>query len=159
MSKPYIQKYLILSLGMILFLTGAAKVWSSLGHAQVLDEFDPIFGLTFHLLFRVVGIVELGLACYCWRSCRGLNTKSIRLAGILVAWFSTLLVGYRLGLLYVHWSLPCRCLGDFTEALHIPRNVAENMMKAILCYMFFGSYGLLIWQWKMRLLDYKPTKQ
>jgi hypothetical protein len=156
MNKLSIQKYFILSFGTIFFITGVAKLWSSYGSARVLEEYDPIFGITFYHLMQVVGIVELVLAVFCWVSCYSATAKNMHQAIFLVTWFSTLLLGYRFGLSYVDWSHPCRCLGDFTQALHISERAADILMKLILCYLLIGSYGLLIWRWKIRLPGYKP---
>jgi len=157
MSKPRIQKFLILSFGVIFFVTGVAKLWSSYGSSRVLLEYDPIFGTSFYRLMQVAGAVEVGLAFFCWWSCRVMTARSLRMAAILVAWFSTLLMGYRLALSYVDWHHPCRCMGDFTEALHIPEDVTENMVKAMLVYLLIGSYSLLIWQRKVRLPGGRPV--
>ena len=40
-------------------------------------------------------------------------------------------------------------MGNLTDALHIRPEVADNIMKAILGYLLIGSYGLLIWQWRL----------
>ena len=148
MTKSQLQKYLILSFGLVFFITGMAKVLSAFGKARVLEEYDPILGLSFAHLMLVAGILELGLAGLCWRLGRAMNPPATRRATIAVVWFSTLLVGYRFGLHFVDWHHPCRCLGDYTQALHLSEETADAVMMVILSYLFFGSYGLLIWQWK-----------
>lgn len=50
------------SAGLILLLTGLAKVLSTLGISRMLDVVDPVFGLKFRHLFMGVGLLELGAA-------------------------------------------------------------------------------------------------
>jgi hypothetical protein len=67
----------------------------------------------------------------------------------LVAWMSTNFVVYRLGLWWLNWKSPCSCLGNLTAALHISPQAADNIMKVLLACLLIGSYGLLIWRWRM----------
>ena len=50
------SRIFIFSAGVILALTGAAKLWSTLGSAKALDLADPITGMTFRQLFVLVGM-------------------------------------------------------------------------------------------------------
>jgi len=45
--------------GMCLLVTGFAKLFSSMGNAGVLEMHDPMFGITFRRLFRIVGLVAM----------------------------------------------------------------------------------------------------
>jgi hypothetical protein len=47
----------------------------------------------------------------------------------------------------MHWNRPCSCLGSFTDAIHVSPQVADNVMKSLLAYLFIGSYGILFYQW------------
>ncbi len=127
--------------GVILIITGAAKIWSGLGDSKFLAVNDPIIGVKFGQLIWAVGVVEIAIALTCF------FTKRQTLALGLVAWLSTTFVVYRLGLWWMDWHRPCSCLGNLTDALHIPPQTADNVMKAILAYLLIGSYGLLITHW------------
>jgi len=133
-------KWFLLSSGVILAITGVAKVWSGLGNSKFLAVVDPIVGLKFGQLMLAVGVVEIVIALVCFFS------KRQTLALGLVAWMSTNFLVYRLGLWWMDWHRPCSCLGNLTDALHIRPETADNIMKLLLAYMLIGSYGLLIWQ-------------
>jgi hypothetical protein len=136
------QRRFILSAGVILAITGVAKVWTGLGNSKFLTVVDPIIGIKFGQLMLVVGVAEIAIALVCFFS------KRQTLALALVAWMSTNFVVYRLGLWGMDWKAPCGCLGNLTDALHISPQTADNIMKVLLAYLLIGSYGLLIWQWR-----------
>jgi hypothetical protein len=50
--------------------------------------------------------------------------------------------------MWVGWHKPCSCLGNLTDALHIPPQTADTAMKIILAYLLIGSYGNLFWLWR-----------
>lgn len=132
------------SAGAILAITGLAKVWSGLGNSKFLAVIDPIIGIKFATLMLVVGVAEIAVALVCFFS------KRQTLALGLVAWMSTNFVVYRLGLWWMDWKKPCSCLGNLTDALRISPQTADNIMKVLLAYLLIGSYGLLLWQWRLR---------
>jgi hypothetical protein len=45
---------------------------------------------------------------------------------------------------------PCNCLGNLTDALHIPLQTADTAMKIVLGYLLIGSYAILFWLWRQR---------
>lgn len=136
------RRWFVFTAGAVLALTGIAKVWSGLGNSKFLGVVDPIIGIKFGQLMLMVGLAEMAIALVCFFN------KRQTLALGLVAWLSTSFVIYRLGLLWMGWKKPCSCLGNLTDALHIPPQVADNIMKVVLAYLLIGSYGLLFWQWK-----------
>ena len=133
-----------LSAGIVVAITGIAKVWSGLGNSKFLAVVDPIIGIKFGQLMLMVGLAEVAIALVCFFS------KRRTLALGLVAWISTNFVVYRLGLWWMNWHRPCNCLGNLTDALHISPQTADNIMKVLLVYLLLGSYGLLVWQWRQR---------
>lgn len=133
----------VLSAGIVLVVTGVAKIWSGLGNSKLLAITDPVIGLTFGQLMFAVGTVEIVIALVCF------FTKRQTLALGLVAWLSTNFVVYRVGLWWIGWQKPCSCLGNLTDALHISPQVADNIIKAVLACLLIGSYGLLFW-WRQR---------
>jgi hypothetical protein len=134
----------ILSSGLILTVTGIAKLWSALGNARILNDADPLLNLQFGHLMFVAGTLELAIASVC------LFTKFRQLAASLVAWLATNLLAYRFCLWWIGWHRPCRCLGNLTDALHIPPQAADTAMKIILAYLLIGSYATLFLFWRQR---------
>jgi len=144
MAKCSKSKCFIISAGVLLALTGSAKILSGLGKARALTVPDPIFGERFGHLLLAVGIAEVLIALVCFFSQRETLTAAF------VAWLSTGCLIYRLGLWWMGWHHPCSCLGNLTAALHISPQLADNLMKGVLAYLLIGSYGLLIWQWRQQ---------
>jgi hypothetical protein len=137
-----LHRQFILTAGVILAITGVAKVWTGLGNSKFLAVVDPIIGIKFGQLMLAVGMTEIVIALVCFFSKR--QTRALG----LVAWMSTNFVVYRLGLWWMDWKSPCGCLGNLTDALGIAPQTADNIMKVLLAYLLIGSYGLLIWQWR-----------
>jgi hypothetical protein len=129
------------SAGAVLIFTSVAKMWSALGSAKLLSTIDPIVGTQFRYLMIFVSGIEIIVARVCW------SNRSRKLAIAMVAWLSTCFFLYRFGLWWIGWQSPCACLGNFTDALHISPQLADNIMKGVLAYLLIGSYGILFWQW------------
>lgn len=134
--------WFISSAAAILALTGLAKTWSAFGHARFLIASDPITGFQFAHLMLAVGVLELGIAGVC------LLGTGKRLSLALIAWLATDFVVYRFGLWWMGWKKPCACMGNLTDALHIPPQLADNAMKMVLAYLLVGSYAALFWVWR-----------
>lgn len=139
-----ISRLFIYSTGALLLLTAAAKIISSFGHGTILQTRDPLTGLQFQDLFRIVGGIEVVVALVCFFS------KRTWLPAGLVAWLATSFLVYRIGLVAVGWRRPCSCMGNLTDALHIPPQTADTAMKIILAYLLLGSYATLLWLWRQR---------
>jgi len=133
MSKNWFN----LSAGVILLITGAAKVISAFGHAEILQRTDPILPLRFNHLMLAAGALELLVAAVCffdkWRVP----------ANFLTAWLATSFLIYRIGLWWIGWHRPCHCLGDFADAIGISSQTADAIMKGVLAYLLIGSYASL----------------
>jgi len=123
-------------------ISGVAKLISANGGSSVLQESDPIFSITFQHLFWTVGTLELVIAVIC------IASDEIIFQSILVSWFTTCCLIYRLGVVWVGYKEPCHCLGTLTGALHIAPRAADNLMKIVLAYLLLGSYSALYWLWK-----------
>jgi len=133
----------------ILLATATAKTISGFGSAEVLEQPDPILGISFRSAFFVAGTIELAVGLIC------LFAKCLRWQTGLVAWLATIFVVYRLGLVLVGYKQPCNCLGGFTDALHITPGAADAAMKCILAYLLLVSYVVffVLWQpWKGRVV-------
>lgn len=142
-GKP-LAAWFILTAGVILAVTGAAKIWSALGTSKFLAAVDPILGLKFGQLLLAVGLAEIAVALVCCFSRR----QTLALG--LIAWLATNFLVYRVGLWWMDWKRPCGCLGNLTDALHLSPQAAENIMKVLLAYLLIGSCGLVIWRWRQR---------
>jgi hypothetical protein len=139
--RSTLQAWFVISAGVILAITGPAKVWTACGNVKLLTVDDPILGLPFRDLMLVAGCAELVIAWVCLLGHRPLVATG------LVALLSTDLLVYRWGLWWLGWHKPCNCLGNLTDTLHLSPQVADNIMKLVLAYLLFGSYGLLMWRW------------
>jgi hypothetical protein len=136
------RKFLI-SAGLLLIVTGGAKLLSILGKGHILDLPDPVFGITFRALFLGAGLLEFVIGLECLRP-----GNAVWRAG-LVAWLASSFVVYRLGLIWVGYHGACPCAGTLTGALHISPHAADTIMKIVLLYLLVGSYGcLLLSRWK-----------
>ena len=136
--------WFIRTAAVILGITGVAKVWTAFAPTKVLAVADPFTGISFGHLMLTVGVLELIIAIICWFA------KSLKLALVLIAWMATNFVVYRCGLLMIGWHKPCSCLGNLTDALHIPPQTADTAMKIILAYLLIGSYATLFWLWRQK---------
>jgi hypothetical protein len=141
---PKLVRYYILSVGAILGVAAIAKIVSVFGTARVLLIQDPLIGISFRKLIILAGVVELVIASLC------LSTNRLKLNSLMVAWLSTSFVVYRFGLWWINWQRPCHCLGNLTDALHIPPQTADTVMKFILAYLLIGSYTMLFWFWRQK---------
>jgi hypothetical protein len=137
MSEKLARRYLD-SAGVILFVTGVAKLVSSGGSARALQTIDPFFGLPFGTVFFCGGVLELVVSHYI------LKWTDILARAMLVAWISTCFLVYRIGLFWMGWHKPCGCLGTLTEALHLSPAAADTIMKFVLAYLLIGSYACLV---------------
>ena len=139
-----VTKMFLYSAAAIFLITAVAKVISSYGHGTILQVRDPLIGLSFKEVFRIVACVELFVSLSC------VIVKSVPFRAAIVAWISTSFVVYRIGLLWVGYHRPCSCLGNLTDAIHISPGAADLAMKVILGYLLCGSYASLIWLWKLK---------
>lgn len=136
----------LMSAGFLLAFTGIAKLVSSAGGAPILRMPDPILAIPFRYVLLIVGIVEVAIGCLC------ICDKRIILHAAALVWLTTSFLVYRVGLYWVGYQNPCSCLGNLTDALHIPPSTAELIMKLVLVYLLSGSYAsvfcLLKWRVK-----------
>jgi len=137
-----IVKYFRWTAGTVLLITGIAKVVSSFGAGQILNDVDPLIGFRFGSLMFAIGVVELTVAGLC------LWGRYHTLAALLVAWLATNFIAYRFGLYLVGWHRPCTCLGTMTDAIRVSPQLADNVMKVVLAYLLVGSCAVLLWRWR-----------
>jgi hypothetical protein len=145
--------FFISSAFVILAATGAAKIFSAITGGDVLQAFDPVFGISLRRLFVVVGGIEIVVALVCL-----LGQRTGFQAGLLL-WLAVSFVVYRLGLLLLGNPKFCGCLGTLTGALHISPQVADFAMKVISVYLLLGSCATLFWHSRMEHKAERSQKQ
>jgi hypothetical protein len=123
--------------GVLLGITGFAKLLSICAHARILTMPDPIFDVPFRQLMIVAGVVELLVFVCCW------SRMAWKLKAFLVAWLSTIFIVYHLGLWIVHYRGMCPCLGTLTDALRVSPTFANVWLNGIIIYLACGSFGFL----------------
>ena len=131
------ERRFILSAAVLLLVTALAKLASILGKAEILQTIDPIIGIPFRYLLLLAGLLEALVAAIC------LFSVNLRLASGLIAWLATNFVVYRTGLWLIGWHQPCKCLGALTDFLPISPQAADFIMKAVLTFLFVGSYTVV----------------
>ena len=141
MGYKFARLYLY-SAGSCLLLTGLAKIISCFGGTGILQLPDPIFTISYRYILIGTGITEIFVAMVCFLGKRQLIKST------LVAWLATCFLIYRLGLAWVVYQKPCKCLGNITEELHIPPEAANIAIELILIYLLIGSYTVLYWLWR-----------
>lgn len=144
------QKLFVISSAIILILTAVAKYLAAFGNAKILQVADPLTGLPFRELLFFAATLEVIVALICMFSQRGVVQFR------LIAWLALIFLVYRLGLIWIGYHRPCSCLGNLTDALHIPPQIADMAMKIILAYLLIGSYVSLFWLWWQRKSHLHP---
>ena len=134
--------FFIHSSGILFLLTGGAKLISGNGTARILNDLDPVFLISFRHILYVAAVAELSVAAIC------LFSKNRKLQAGLIAILATNFMLYRFGLYWLGYRGACPCLGNLTDALHIPPQTADIAMKIVLAYLLIGSYATLFWVWK-----------
>lgn len=142
--RRFLIRSFIVSAGMLLLVTGLAKFIGLFGGEKILQVPDPVFGLPFGYLYLIIGGIEFAVAGVC------LFGRKVILQTGLIAWIATGFAVYRMGLVLIDYQKPCPCLGNLTDALHIPPHAADTILKCIVAYLLVGSYAALGWLWKQR---------
>lgn len=136
-------KWFVASAGVILLVTGSAKIFAAFGKAQSLNVPDPIFEMSLRHVMLLGGLLEVLVAEIC------LLTKKLQLGLRAVIWLSTVFLVYRLGLWWTDWKQPCRCLGSLTDSLHISPESADLIAKSALAYLLLGGC-MILWSQRMK---------
>ncbi|MGA4644936.1 hypothetical protein [Limisphaera sp. 4302-co] len=118
------MKWFVRSAGVVLLVTGLAKLWSAMGEARVSGGRDPLFGLTFRQLMLGVGLVELVVAGVC------LVGRRERLSCVLVGWLAGNVGLYRMGLWWINWEGPFGCAGHVTGMREMLRQKERQIIRA-----------------------------
>ena len=138
----FAAKIYVGSVQIILIFTAFAKLFSAFGNVKILAVMDPSLGISNRNLFIIAAVFEL-LVVACVHFCRNMRTQCL-----LILWLCYALIVYRISIWCEGVSKPCPCLGNLTDAIHIPSQTADMAMKIILAYMLVGSYATLFWLWR-----------
>jgi hypothetical protein len=131
--------------GVALAITGVAKIITFFGKSGILDSQDPLLGFPFRDVLLAVGIIELIVAAVCLFKSKGWP----RLCATLIALLSVNFLAYRIIFKLTGWHRTCGCLGNLTDVLHIPPEIADDVMKALLAFLLVGS-SLILFQLRFR---------
>jgi hypothetical protein len=132
----------VTSTGCILLISALAKIISTFGKAGILYHRDPFLNVSFRDVMFLAALLELLVAGFC------LISNRTYLCLKLVAWLSTLIAIYRIGLWYSGWHRPCVCMGTVVDDLPISPQLADLIMKIILAYFIVGSYSMMLLLWR-----------
>ena len=149
------SRLFILSVGVLLFVTGTAKIVSALGKTEVLVMPDPIFNIPYNYFLMSIGLIELIVAIFC------LTSANKNLALVLVAVLSMNILAYRTGLRFIHWRGYCPCMGTLFQTIHLSRYQADFLMRSVVLYLTAGSFYFLASSWwacKIRGFAHKLNK-
>ncbi len=125
-------------IAVLLVVTGAAKIFTAHGEADILSEIDPILMIPFRQLLLAAGIAEVMLALYLWIG------NNIRRSGAVLLCVALQLAFYRLGLFLIGYRKPCHCLGEVTQWLGITDRTADSMMKLFLVAMILVGLAAML---------------
>lgn len=129
----------------LLITAALSKLISAFGNAQILNRGDVLLRIPHRAVFVIAAAAELLVAWVC------LKERDILWKSTVLAWLASGFVMYHLGLLWIHYPAPCKCLGSLTDKLHITPQMARILMLGIVAYLALGSYTILACQhWKHR---------
>lgn len=134
------------STGALLAITGALKIMAVFSKVKILETPEPLFGIPFQYFFLIAGLIELFVAIVC------LFGKNEQATALLLAWLSTCFLIYRVGLWWMDWKGPCKCLGNLTDWLHVTPSTADLLIKTILIYILVGSYSIIFFRRTSKLI-------
>lgn len=131
------QRRFLIAAGIILLVTGIAKLLTLTGDTTLLQVQDPFLGVEFRILIFLVGMAELVISALC------LLTEKQRLNILLIAWIASGFLAYRIGIMASDWQRPCGCLGNLTDVLNISPKIADLTSMGMLGFLLIGSYSIL----------------
>ena len=127
------------SAGGLLAVVAVAKLISAFGGAAILHRGDPILGFSYQWVLCLAAILEDTVAGICF------SNQSQGFKSGTIAWLTGMVLLYRLGLAWIKYPGACKCLGNLTDALHIPPHWANTAALGILIYLLAGSVASLLW--------------
>ena len=130
--------------GVLLLISGFAKIVSACGTSHILQMTDSVLNISYRFEFWAVGIIEVAVAGFCF-------SKGCLLWRIgLVALLATNFTFYRIGMFWIGGRKYCPCMGNLTDAIGVSPQIADMVMKIILAFLLLGSYYNLFWLWRQK---------
>ena len=126
-------KAYVFSVGLILAVTSAAKLYSATGTAKILDVPEGLLPMSVRQALWLVGCIEAAIALLVLIG----RNPSIKL--VLVAWLGANFVLYRLATVLLTVGKPCPCLGSITEKLPLRPETVDRILGGVVLYLFLGS--------------------
>ncbi|HXT13471.1 MAG TPA: hypothetical protein VN873_18100 [Candidatus Angelobacter sp.] len=123
-----------ISSAIILTFTGITKVISAIVPVPILNETDPVLGLTTRWVLVLVGLLELAVVAVI------IIFKQKPFAHLLVAVIGTEFLLYRVVFETAHFSRGCPCLGRFTAWVHIPDPEINKILVAVASWLCIGGF-------------------
>ena len=100
------MKWLVRWLAWLFLVLGALKLLAVSGETTLMTKQSPVFDfLTYRQIILFGALLEIGVGIY------GLLSASQLQALAALSWVTSLLVVYRLALVWIGVGLPCSCLG------------------------------------------------
>lgn len=138
------EKSYLISVAVLLFLTGAAKLVSANQSVSVLAMSDPLIGfLSIRQTSIIAGVLEAIIAIY-------LLTSSNRFRKLeAIIWLSVLFITYHVGLYLIGFHGMCPCLGNANAWLRLSDKSINMAVKCLLAYFLVGSLSMLYFRWRL----------
>jgi hypothetical protein len=133
----------IYSAGALLFAMASAAFMTNWTTDGFVSAHDPIFLITIHSLFWIVGGVNLTIAMIC------LFGRQISLQLTLVLWLSVSLMYYHLGLPGGFKSI----IGNLSDVFGITVDTTDDLFEIQVLYLLTGSCLSMLWLWLQKHSD------
>lgn len=130
--------FFLRSIVALLLVTASAKLVSATSSAHLADYPDPLLGLSNRHTLLVVATVEAGVIAAL------LSRIPTSLKYLSSAWLGGSFLLYRCALSILNPAIPCKCLGNLTERLHIDSRLAGWILTGVAVYLLFGGIYLFL---------------
>jgi hypothetical protein len=105
-NRSVLVEWLVRLLAWLFLILGVLKLLAVSGETTLMTKQSPVFDfLTYRQIILLGALLEIGAGLY------GLLSISQKLALAALSWVTSLLVVYRLALVWMGVGLPCSCLG------------------------------------------------
>jgi len=133
-----VKKSFVLSAGVLLLLTGIAKLISITGSARILDTSDPVFTiLNARQMLLIASVLEIAIGTLALLSRAAIQTRLL-----WISWLASLFGLYRVGLWLVDHKMPCKCLGGALDWAGLSDPALRNLSLGLFVYLLAGGYIL-----------------
>lgn len=125
----------VLFCGLLLLATATAKFFTLHDDPKYLYEEDPVLLVSWRTVMFLAASVESGIALICFLASRS------RIAPVSITWFAAMAIIYRVGLQWLGYQKPCRCMGSFAEVVGIQESVLERVLVGGLVFLILVGCG------------------